>query len=510
MSIPEEKAAQDIERSSSPQLEGKAQVPLYNAHIDVSDIDEKKLIRKIDLALIPWLSVLYLLSFLDRTSIGNARLYGLEDDLNITNTQYLLTLTIFFFSYAIFEVPSNVFLKRLRPSVWLSFLMLFWGVFMTLQGIVTNYRGLLAMRWFLGVFEAGLFPGVNYYLSCWYKRTEFGIRAAVFFSAASISGAFGGLLAAAIAKMDGVGGKPAWAWIFILEGLATVVAGAVSFWIIQDFPDEAKFLTEEERTVVIRRLQGDDQFSAAGEKLKWKYIWSSLVDWKTWIGMLMYAGSVMPLYAFSLFLPTIINQIGYSSTRANLLTVPVYAFACIITCVVGFIADRKGRRGRFNLGLFCLGLAGYIILAVSRKPALSYFATFLATCGIYPVIPNTIAWMSNNVEGSYKRSVSLGMVISFGNINGAVSSNVYRTKDKPWFTLGHGLVLMYICFGILATGYYEWAVNRENQKRARGERDEVISGIDNPNSDEKNGVFENVAEAKREKGDLWSGYKYIL
>lgn len=206
MSIPEEKAAQDIERSSSPQLEGKAQVPLYNAHIDVSDIDEKKLIRKIDLALIPWLSVLYLLSFLDRTSIGNARLYGLEDDLNITNTQYLLTLTIFFFSYAIFEVPSNVFLKRLRPSVWLSFLMLFWGVFMTLQGIVTNYRGLLAMRWFLGVFEAGLFPGVNYYLSCWYKRTEFGIRAAVFFSAASISGAFGGLLAAAIAKMDGVGG----------------------------------------------------------------------------------------------------------------------------------------------------------------------------------------------------------------------------------------------------------------------------------------------------------------
>lgn len=117
-----------------------------------------------------------------------------------------------------------------------------------------------------------------------------------------------------------------------------------------------------------------------------------------------------------------------------------------------------------------------------------------------------------------------------GNINGAVSSNVvrylashflryiplnllphqYRTKDKPWFTLGHGLVLMYICFGILATGYYEWAVNRENQKRARGERDEVISGIDNPNSDEKNGVFENVAEAKREKGDLWSGYKYIL
>ena len=132
----------------------------------------------------------------------------------------------------------------------------------------------------------------------------------MFFSAATVSGAFGGLLAAAISKMEGIGGKPAWvrirlhlrlpfvfirrsdanihhhhqAWIFILEGLATVLAGLASFWIIQDFPDTAKFLTEAERTVVIRRLQEDDQFSAAGENLKLKYIWESLLDWKTWVG----------------------------------------------------------------------------------------------------------------------------------------------------------------------------------------------------------------------------------
>jgi hypothetical protein len=88
---------------------------------------------------------------------------------------------------------------------------------------------------------------------------------------------------AAISKMEGVGGKPAWAWIFILEGLATVVAGAMSFWIIVDFPDDAKFLTVAERTVVIRRLQGDNQFSAGGERLKWKYIKASLTDWKTYV-----------------------------------------------------------------------------------------------------------------------------------------------------------------------------------------------------------------------------------
>ncbi|KAK7056439.1 hypothetical protein VNI00_002994 [Paramarasmius palmivorus] len=519
-----------VSSSSSDKEAASIQVPhetpLYNAHIDTSGIDERKLLRKIDLALIPWLSFLYLLSFLDRTSIGNAKsaflndagqLYNLEDDLNITDNQYLISLTVFFFSYAVFEVPSNVFLKRLRPSIWLSGLMLLWGVMMTVQGLVHDYGGLVtlfitqAMRFFLGVFEAGLFPGVNYYLSCWYKRSEFGIRAAVFFSAATVSGAFGGLLAAAIAQMDGVGGKPAWAWIFILEGLITVVAGVFSFWIIQDFPDTAKFLSETERTVVVRRLQSDDQFSAAGEKLRWRYIKQSLFDWKTWVGMLIYAGCDMPLYAFSLFLPSIINQLGdFASNRtvANLLTVPVYVFACIITCLVGFLADRLGNRGYFNLGFYCLGAAGYIILIASRNPAVSYFAVFLAACGIFPNIPNTIAWMSNNVEGSYKRSVTLGMVISFGNINGAVSSNVYRAADAPWYPLGHGLVLMYIGIGIVTSCIYLFFVKRENAKRDRGERDEIIG--DSKTGHEKNGQYATVAEAKREKGDEWSGYRYIL
>ncbi|KAF8994343.1 MFS general substrate transporter [Cyathus striatus] len=480
-------------KETSSQIEDvnstKAGVPIYNAHVDVSGVDERKLMRKIDIALIPWLSFLYLLSFLDRTSIGKRQLYHLEEDLHISDNQYLLSLTIFFFSYAIFEVPSNVFLKRLRPSLWLSMLMFFWGIMMTLQGVVHNFGGLMGMRWMLGMFEAGLFPGVNYYLSCWYKRSEFGIRAAVFFSAATVSGAFGGLLAAAISNMGGIGGRPAWAWIFILEGLLTVLAGAASFWIIQDFPDTAKFLTEEERTVVIRRLQSDDQFSAVGEKLKMKYIWMSLTDWKTWIGMILYCGSDMPLYAFSLFLPSIINQLGFTATPANLLTVPVYVFACTITCLVGYFADRWGRRGYLNIAR----AAGYIILVASRSAGLSYFAVYLATC----------AWVSNNVEGSYKRSVSLAMVISFGNINGAVSSNVYR----------HGLVLMYIALGIIFSTIYLLLLKRENAKRERGERDEVI-GDDEVVVNEKlakaNGRFSTVEEAKREKGDEWSGYRYTM
>ena len=177
------------------------------------------------------------------------------------------------------------------------------------MGLVHNYAGLMAVRWFLGLSEAGLFPGVGYFLSCWYKRSEFGVRMAIFFSAAALAGSFGGLLAAAIAKMDQVGGKAGWSWIFILEGLATILIGLASFWFVYDFPDEAKFLSPADRARVLRRLALDQQSSAEHEKFKMSYFWASVQDWKTYTSAIIYMGADGSLYAFSLFVPTIINEL---------------------------------------------------------------------------------------------------------------------------------------------------------------------------------------------------------
>ena len=160
----------------------------------------------------------------------------------------------------------------------------------------------MAARAALGIAEGGLFPGVTFYITMWYRRHECGFRMAIFFSAATAAGAFGGLLARGITEMDGLGGLDGWAWIFILEGLLTVVCAVASFWILEDFPDTAKFLTETERTSqtthnkvpsfntqpsegvwVVRRLQSDMKFSAGGESFKLKYVWQSLSDWKTWV-----------------------------------------------------------------------------------------------------------------------------------------------------------------------------------------------------------------------------------
>ncbi|KII93819.1 hypothetical protein PLICRDRAFT_101571 [Plicaturopsis crispa FD-325 SS-3] len=479
----------------------------YRPDVDVSGVDERKLLRKIDIHVIPWLALLYLLNFLDRGSIGNAKLYGMETYLHITDKQYLIALTIFFFPYSLFEPASNVVLKRIRPGIWLSTMMLLWGIVMTLHGVAENYSGLIALRFFLGLAESGLYPGIVFYISCWYRRSELGTRVALFFSSASLAGAFSGLLAAGIQNMHGIGGKPGWAWIFILEGLFTVLAACVSYFVIADFPIEAKFLSEAERVFVIRRLQDDLQYSAAGEKFKFEYVWQSLADWKTWIAMGIYMGFDGPLFAFSLFTPTIINQV---STAANLLSVPVYAWSAIMTLVIGVLGDRFGHRGYINLALFGSGLVGYIILIASTNGPLSYFATFLAASAIYPTIPNSVAWVASNVEGSYKRSVTLAMAIGFGNLNGAVTSNVYRAVDKPWYRLGHGIVLAYIAIGWLCSLLFLVLLKRENARKARGDRDEVISGVENKRAHERNGQFASVEDARRERGDRWSGFQYTL
>ncbi|KAI1178715.1 MFS general substrate transporter [Nemania sp. FL0916] len=460
-------------------VHGIDDLPDPDAHLSQEEREklDRKLLWKLDLVLIPWLCLLYLLAFLDRTNIGNAKVAGLTDDLHITTGQYNAALSIFFVSYSIFEPLTNVLLKKLRPSIFIPTIMFFWGASMTGMGFCYNYSGLLAARWFLGLTEAGLFPGVNYYLSCWYKRSEFGVRAAIFFSAAALAGSFGGLLAAAIENLDGKGGLAGWRWIFIIEGLLTVVVAVVSYWMVHDFPDDARFLTPDDRARVIRRLKLDQQSSAEHEEWNIKYLYAGLKDWKMWLGMVIYMGCDMPLYAFSLFLPTIIMESGWStnSVHTNLLSVPPYAAAALLTVTIGFVADRTRQRGLCNIIVSIIGIVGFALLIGSSNPAVKYAATFLGALGIYPCISNTITWMANNTEGVYKRGVVLGFVIGWGNLNGIVSSNIFF--DSPRYLQGHGVILAYMIVFLLGGSLLMTTLLRiENKKRREGKRDYLAEG----------------------------------
>lgn len=474
-----EKAEVLKQDSDSPKAEEMAQIDALATADGVTlasfkHLDEKKILRKMDLRLIPMLALLYLLSFLDRANIGNAKIEGLTEDLHMTGPQYNWCLTVFFFTYAAFEVPSNLLLKRLRPSIWLPTIMVAWGTVMTLMGLVQNYHGLLTARIFLGVTEAGLFPGVAYYITMWYCRHEAQLRQALFFSAASIAGAFSGLLAYGIAHMDGVGGLAGWRWIFILEGILTVLVAISAYFILFDFPETASFLTPEERAFVVYRLKYQGQVEghagpqvAQDDQFKWKYVKSAFLDWQVWVNIWVYWGIVCPLYGIGLFLPTIIKALGYTSSTAQLLTIPIYITAAILAIGVAYLSDRKGKRSPFVLVCLCIMAVGFIMCISSHKPGVIYAGVFIAACALHPAFPGNITWLSNNLAGSTKRATGQAIQIAVGNLAGAMASNFYRSKDAPHYVLGHALELAFIGAGVIALIILVVNYRRINAKRDR-------------------------------------------
>ena len=251
--------------------------------------------RKIDLRVIPFLCVLYLLAFLDRVNIANAKAFRLQEDLKLKKVEYNTALTIFFVPYIFFEIPSNILLKKLRPATWLSGCMFMFGIASIAQGLVTNYAGLLTTRFMLGLFEAGMFPGCFYLIGMWYKRSEAQRRYSFFFASTTLAGAFGGLLASVIGKMQGLRGYNGWRWIFILEGVLTVVVAIVFFFFIPSFPEDAKWLTPEEREYVKARLQVDQGKSAKERAITARDVGRVFKDYKVIIGGFMYFGMLVPV-----------------------------------------------------------------------------------------------------------------------------------------------------------------------------------------------------------------------
>ncbi|KAF9820406.1 hypothetical protein IEO21_01415 [Rhodonia placenta] len=428
-------------------------------------VAERKLVRKLDARLLPVLTMLYLLSFLDRSNIGNAKLDGLTADLKMTQADYLNALTMYFLGYVLFEIPSNIVLKRLTPRLWLPTLMVVWGIVSTLMGLVHNYSGLMAVRFFLGATEAGLFPGVVYYLSCWYKRKEQHFRISIFFSAASLAGAFGGVLAYGIGKMTGVGHKSGWSWIFIIEGLATIVLASASYPLVYNYPDTATFLNAEEKQLLHDRLV-DDNDALSGETFQWHYVKRAFQDVTVWLYGFCFVGCSLPLYTLSLFLPTIINDLGYAAAEAQLLTVPPYFVATVLTFLTAYGSYYINRRAVFIIAGAILAIIGYIILITSATTGVQYFATFLCAGGIYPATAITLSWPANNVSGQLKRAVACALQISVGNGLGAiVGTQLYRYG--PRFYLGHGFSIGYLCLAIAASSLNWYVLSKRNAAKEK-------------------------------------------
>ncbi|ANB14268.1 Tna1p [Sugiyamaella lignohabitans] len=437
---------------------------------DVTPAEKKALVRKIDRRIVPPVTLLFLLSFLDRSNIANAKLFGLVTDLHMSQEQYLVTLSVFFVGYCLFEIPSNIILKRTSPKIWLPLLMVLWGIVGTLMALSQSYGGLLAARFWLGWCEAGVFPGIVFYLSLYYKRQDLLTRITLFWSSSSLAGAFGGILGFGIGKMDGIAGKRGWFWIFVIESLATIVLAVVCYFLIQDIPQKAKFLNERDQ-VVIKSVLAEESDSLRNDSFSWKVARDTFKDYRVYLYTFTWMGQALPLYSFTLFFPSIIANLGFTAAQAQLMTVPPYVSATLVSVGIAVISQKHNRRAPYIIGLSALSIIGYILILSCKKVGVQYLATFFIVTGLYSASALIFTWMAANVSGQVKRAVAQAIQISIGDIGAIVGCQVYRPNQAPTYPAGHGVALGFLGMSIITTLILWYTLDRENKRR-----DEITNG----------------------------------
>ncbi|OAX81864.1 hypothetical protein ACJ72_03789 [Emergomyces africanus] len=413
----------------------------------------KKCIRKVDWRLPPVLMILYLCAYIDRANIGNAKIEGLLEDLNMSGPQYNIALAIFFIPYVLCEVPSNILLGRFkRPSVYIGILTLGWGIIMTLTCVVNNFAGLVVTRFLLGVFEAGFFPGAVWTISRWYLPHETQTRLAIFYTASALAGAFSGLLAFGLAKLD-------------------VDTPALSTGWLE--PQEIRYL--ELRLLAQRGRQVVDE---KANKFDWKTLFSVLKDGHLYLQVLNFWSNAVPNYGLKFTMPQIIRNMGYTSANAQLLTMPPYFAGAISAFVSSFYADRlRWRMPPIVMGQICVIVAFAILFAkaaeIESNIALCYFAVVLACIGFYPILPATNAWTLNNLAGERKRAMGIAFMISLGNCGGIPGSFIYIEKEKPKYPTGFGSSFAFASSGVIAALVLEYILTVRNKRRAKLSEEEI-------------------------------------
>ncbi|OAP64436.1 hypothetical protein AYL99_00408 [Fonsecaea erecta] len=438
---------------------------LNEGHLEYDKHAEKKLIRRIDWRLLPILGALYSIALIDRVNVSNARVAGMGEDLNLEiENRYTVVLVVFFPPYFLFELPSNIVLRRVGSANWLSFIAFSWGCVMIGQGFVKSYEALAVCRTMLGLFEAGFFPGCVYLISCWYVRYEVQKRLAFFYILSVLVGGFSNILAYGLMQMEGVGGLRGWQWIFIIEGLMTAVIAVIAWFIIIDFPDKAEkkgLLTHEQASFIVQRIENDRK-DAVPDPLTWSKFCHHLKDWKLWVFATMFMSTTMPAYAFAYFTPVIVQGMGYSAGVANLLSAPPVGAAVISALAFAWVGDKYHMRAPVIVTQAIIVITGLMITAYHSSNGVRYFGIFLGVAGCQGNIPAILAYQSNNIRMQSKRSVGSALQIGFGAIGGIIASTAFAQKEAPTYRSGlwtTAALQLWILGSVCCTTFYFWKKN---------------------------------------------------
>ncbi|KAI1335985.1 major facilitator superfamily domain-containing protein [Xylariaceae sp. FL0016] len=456
--------AEDLKMTEKGEGSDASIIASPEAAIEDLDLD-RALLWKRDVVMIPIMGVLYMLLFLDRTNIANARSLGIgkpngmEMTLSMPTNGYNIALSVFYIPFVLAEIPANLILNmnKIRPAYFLGGQMLLLGILGMCQGLTESYGGLLTLRFLMGIFEASLPAGATYMISMYYTKRQAAVRFAWFFNFALAGPLFSGLLAYAIIDMEGTGGYEGWRWIFILEGLMTVAISLFVIGFCPNFPQEAQgwFLKAHERDRLIYQLEQSRGMESKGSVAYDVSIWRVLFDWRIHLFTMAFFCCDVTASSLSAFSPTILTELGWKAQTAQLFAMPIWAAGIVSSFCVTWTASRLDLRTPFMLVCICFQLIGWIILRLYVASAgVRYMALFFMSAGTFPQMPMLMAWLSANLRGRKYLAVGMAWMVGFGNCANFISSNVFITQERPQYSTGAstGLGFAALGFTLVCTG----------------------------------------------------------
>jgi ACS family tartrate transporter-like MFS transporter len=411
--------------------------------------------RKVTRRLIPYLFVCYVVNYLDRFNISFAAL-EMKTDLGLSDAVYGLGAGMFFAGYVTFEIPSNLILQRVGARRWIARIMATWGILSCAMILVRTPASFYAVRFLLGVAEAGFLPGMIFYLTHWIPARDRAGVFALFLTSTALAGVVGAPLSAGLLKMGGVAGLHGWQWLFLVEGFPAVLLGITTLFYLPDRPADAAWLTADERASLERTLEAERQAIEQAEPLT---LWQALTHRRVWRLALLYFATIISFYGVAFWLPQIVQSFsGLGNVATALLSALPYLAASVGMVVVARWSDRTGLRRRFVAGAAFVAAAGLGLGAAAQgHPVVAFLALCLSATGIWSTLGPFWSLPTTFLAGTAAAG-GIALINSIGNIGGFVGPTVVGFLKQRTSGFASGLVVLALTLvvaGVLALSFPE-------------------------------------------------------
>ncbi|CZT51312.1 related to putative tartrate transporter [Rhynchosporium secalis] len=440
----------------------------YSGAVLVLSDEEKRLVKKLDWRIMPVLWLMYWLNYLDRNAIALAKLDDIEEDLNLSPTQYSTCVSILFVGYILGGIPSNMLITRIRPSYYMGTAMVLWAIVSTLTGISKNFTGLLLTRFFLGITEAPFYPGALYLLSIFYTRKEVATRIAILYTGNILATAFAGLIAIGIFKLDGKVGLEGWRWLFIIQGIATFVVAIIGTYFLPDDPTVTRWLTPEERILANERIKRDT-VEERGKISTVKGLKEALSDYRVWIFVFM---QHMHLAAngFKNFV-----SLGFKREITLALTCPPYLIAGAVSIYWSWSSGRRNERTWHITIAKAVAILGFILGFAINNTAARYVSMIIFAIGTYAVNSIILGWVGATCgQTKEKRAVALSIIVSTSNASFIWTPYLWTDDYNGRYTLALLTAAAFSLLCAMAAWGLRFALMRENKKIKQETEDESV------------------------------------